>query len=328
MGEPAGALRPVPGIFHSPFPIPHSPMQRILLAGKNGQVGWELQEALAPVGSVVALDRGGMDLADPDSIRRAIRAADPEIIVNAAAYTAVDKAESEPDLAMRVNGVAPGILAEEAKRLGAVLIHYSTDYVFDGELGRSYTEEDSPNPVNTYGRTKLAGERAIEAVGGKYFILRTSGVYSSRGSNFVLTILRLARERPELSVVDDQSGSPTWARTLAEATAKLLRRKELQSGVYHLAAGGSTSRYEFATDIIRIMQDVSRQRSGWAKVKPITTDQYPSPARRPRNPSMSMDKIKRACGVALPHWRQQVLAFLRDLAPDGSWERQPAFRAP
>ena len=303
-------------------------MTRVLVTGRNGQVGWELQEALAPLGSVVALDRGGMDLASPDSIRRAIRDAKPEIIVNAAAYTAVDKAESEPHLAMQVNGVAPGIMAEEARRLGAIFVHYSTDYVFDGELGRPYTEEDAPNPLNAYGRTKVAGERAIEAVGGKYFILRTSGVYSSRGSNFVLTILRLARERPELSVVHDQSGSPTWARSLAQATAELLRRKELQSGVYHLAAGGNTSRYEFATDIIRIMQDVSGQRDGWAKVKPITTDQYPSPARRPRNPSLSTDKIERACGVALPHWRQQVLAFLREFAPGGNRERQPPFRAP
>ena len=168
-----------------------------------------------------------MDLADPDSIRRAIRDARPEIIVNAAAYTKVDKAESEPDLAMQVNGVAPGIMAEEAKRLGAILVHYSTDYVFDGELDRPYVEDDPPNPVNAYGKTKLAGERAIEAVGGRHLILRTSWVYSARGSNFVLTVLRLAREKPELAMVDDQTGSPTWARALAEATAELLRRKEL-----------------------------------------------------------------------------------------------------
>jgi dTDP-4-dehydrorhamnose reductase len=291
---------------------------RILVTGRTGQIGWELQGALAPLGTVIALDRSAMDLASPDSIRRAIRDARPEIIVNAAAYTEVDKAESEPDLAMKVNGVAPGIMAEEAKRLGAILVHYSTDYVFDGELDRPYVEDDPPNPVNAYGKTKLAGELAVAAVGGRHLILRSSWVYSARGSNFVLTVLRLAREKPELAMVDDQTGSPTWSRALAEATAELLRRKDRvlgRSGVYHLAASGHASRYEFAKDVIRIMRDVCGEVGGWAKVRPITSGEYPLPARRPRNPVMSQDKVKRILGVEMTHWRDVLRSFLVDLTP-------------
>ena len=296
----------------------------ILVTGKSGQVGWELQSTLAPLGAVTAVDLEHMDLAQPDSIRRVIRELKPEIILNAAAYTAVDKAESEPDLAMRVNGVAPGVLAEEAKRLGALLVHYSTDYVFDGELGRAYTENDAPNPVNAYGRSKLAGERAIEAVGGQYLILRSSWVYSARGSNFVLTVLRLARERPELSMVVDQSGSPTWARALAQATADLLRKKELisrESGVYHLAAGGHTSRYEFAKAIIQVMSEVSGVTDGWARVKPTTSDQYPLPATRPLHPAMSKSRIQRVFGVEMPSWQRQLEGFLRDYAVSNAFQR-------
>lgn len=293
-------------------------MTRLLVTGRTGQIGWELQGALAPLGTVIALDRSAMDVASPDSIRRAIRDAKPEIIVNAAAYTHVDRAESEPDLAMKVNGVAPGIMAEEAKRLGAILVHYSTDYVFDGELDRPYVEDDPPNPVNAYGKTKLAGELAVAAVGGHHLILRSSWVYSARGSNFVLTVLRLAREKPELAMVDDQTGSPTWARALAEATAELLRRKDRvlgHSGVYHLAASGRASRYEFANDVIRIMRDVCGEAGGWAKVRPITSGDYPLPARRPRNPVMSQDKVKRILGVEMTHWRDELRSFLVELAP-------------
>ena len=289
---------------------------RILVPGKTGQVGSELLGALAPLGEVIALDRGQMDLTNADSIRKAIREAKPGIIVNAAGYTTVDKAEAEPDLAMQVNGVAPGIMAEEAKRIGAILVHYSTDYVFDGERDQPYTEDDTPNPVNIYGKTKLAGERAIEAVGGAYLILRTSWVYSARGTNFVLTILRLARERNELSVVDDQAGSPTWARALAQSTADLLRRTGLipsHSGVYHLSATGHTSRYEFARAIIRIMRELSGIVDGWASVKPIASEHYPLPARRPRHPVTSTEKIKRVFGVEMPHWEDQLRAFLAGL---------------
>ena len=293
-----------------------------MVTGKSGQVGSELQTTLAPLGAVTALDVDQMDLAKPDSIRRVLRELKPGIIVNAAAYTAVDKAESEPDLAIQVNGVAPGILAEEAKRLGAILVHYSTDYVFDGELDRPYGEDDPPNPVNAYGKSKLAGERAIEAVGGHYLILRSSWVYSARGSNFVLTVLRLAREMPELTMVDDQTGSPTWARALAEATAELLRRKALitrHSGVYHLTASGHTSRFDYTRAIIDIMKEVSGIPNGWASVKPITSDQFPLPARRPRRPVMSIEKIKQVFGIEMPRWGTQLKAFLAEFNASGRW---------
>lgn len=298
-------------------------MLRILVPGKTGQVGWELQSALAPLGTVIALDRQQMDLSNPDSVRRAIRDAKPGIIVNAAGYTAVDKAETEPELAMKINGVAPGIMAEEAKRLGAILIHYSTDYVFDGKLDRLYTEEDAANPVNQYGLSKLAGERAVEAVGGNYLILRASWVYSGRGSNFVLTILRLAREKAELSVVDDQTGSPSWARSLAQATADLLRRPDLirgYSGTYHFSAAGNASRYEFAQEIIRIARDTSGETGSWAKIRPIGVDQYLPrlPARRPLNPITSKDKVKRTFGIEMPHWESQLRFFLTGFAASKS----------
>jgi len=292
-------------------------MLRILVTGKTGQVGSELQSALAPLGPVIALDRSGIDLANPDSIRRAIRDAKPEIIVNAAGYTFVDKAESEPELAMQVNGVAPGIMAEEAKRLGAILIHYSTDYVFDGELDRPYVEDDPAKPVNTYGKSKLAGERAIEAVGGHYLILRSSWIYSARGSNFVLTVLRLAREKTELAMVDDQTGSPTWARALAQATVELLGQRELirrHSGVYHLAASGHSSRYEFTQAIISIAKELSGIPDGWAHVKPIGSTAYPLPAKRPRNPVISKDKIKRVFGIEMPRWETQLRSYLAGIS--------------
>ena len=289
----------------------------ILVTGKSGQVGWELQTTLAQLGAVTALDVDQMDLAKPDSIRRVIRELKPGIIVNAAAYTAVDKAESELDLAMNVNGIAPGIMAEEAKRLGAILVHYSTDYVFDGESKRPYVEDDPPNPVNAYGKSKLAGERAIEAVGGHYLILRSSWVYSARGSNFVLTVLRLAREKPELAMVEDQTGSPTWARWLARATADLLLRRSVNqhdSGTYHLTAAGHATRYEFAQAIIDAMKDISGDPGRWAKLRPITSAKYPLPARRPSHPVMSMNRIEKVFGMVAPHWRVHLRDFLSETA--------------
>jgi dTDP-4-dehydrorhamnose reductase len=292
-------------------------MTRILVPGKTGRVGWELQSALAPLGTVIALDRKQMDLSDPDSVRRAIRDAKPGIIVNAAGYTTVDKAEAEPELAMKINGVAPGIMAEEARRLGAILIHYSTDYVYDGKLDRPYTEEDAAIPVNKYGVTKLAGESAIEAVGGKFLILRTSWVYDGRGSNFVLTILRLAREKAELSVVDDQTGSPSWARSLAQATADLLRKPDLipnHSGTYHLSAVGHVTRYEFAQAIIRTMRDITGTLDGWARVNPIGSAAYPLPAKRPRALVTNKDKIKRVFGIEMPRWNEQLRSYAKELA--------------
>jgi len=260
-----------------------------------------------------------MDLADPDSIRRTVREHKPNLIVNAAAYTAVDKAEEEPDLAMAINGAAPGILAEEAKRLGAVMIHYSTDYVFDGTKHEPYTEEDVPNPLNVYGKTKLAGERAIQAVGAPYLIIRTSWVYGMRGKNFLLTILRLAREREELRIVSDQIGAPTWCRMISEASAQIVAQIFSRvvplphsfndiSGIYHLTAAGQTSWYGFAKAIL------SHYRSSVASLPhlmPIATVEYPTPAIRPKNSVLSGDKLNHKFGLSMPHW-ESSLKFCSD----------------
>ncbi|HVS27095.1 MAG TPA: dTDP-4-dehydrorhamnose reductase [Burkholderiales bacterium] len=280
-------------------------MPRILLTGKNGQVGWELQRMLGALGEVIALGREEMNLANSDAIRARIREITPDIIVNAAAYTAVDKAESEPDLAMAINGTAPGIMAEEARRLGALLVHYSTDYVFDGAKTTPYTEEDTPNPLNVYGKTKLAGERAIQASGAPYLILRTSWVYSARGKNFLLTILRLAAERPELKVVGDQQGAPTWARDIAETTARVLDETKERSGLFHLSASGTTSWFSFATEILRI--------SGQAiPVRSIPSSEYPSPAARPANSVLDNTKFMTSFGLELPAWQSSLKQCLAE----------------
>lgn len=268
---------------------------KILLTGRDGQVGWELERMLAPLGEIVATGRAQLDLADPDAIRRVVREAKPQVIVNAAAYTAVDKAESEPDLAMRINGDAPGVLAEEAKRLGGLLVHYSTDYVFDGEKGAPYTEDDQPNPINVYGASKLKGERAIQAVGPQHLILRTSWVYATRGNNFLLTMLRMAREGKPLRVVNDQIGAPTPAHALASATAALVPNRD-QSGIFHMTSGGVASWYEFAVEIM--------ETAGLAaKVIPIMTAEYPRPARRPRDSRLDNSKLSAQLGLALPGWQ-------------------------
>jgi dTDP-4-dehydrorhamnose reductase len=289
-------------------------MTKILLAGKTGQLGRELASALAPLGDLVATGREELDLASPDSIRAAVRAAKPDVIVNAAGYTHVDRAELEPERAMELNAVGPGMLAREAKRVGALLVHFSTDYVFDGALRRPYTEEDEPNPVNAYGRSKLAGERAIAAVGCDHLVLRTSWIYSERGENFVLALLAAAREREEIPVVTDQTGSPTWARTLAQATARILLDLEAAraaSGLYHLAAAGETSRYEFARAILETAGAVPGARAGGPRLVPVRTDEYPGLlARRPLHLVTSKEKAKRVFGVELPHWREQLRAFL------------------
>ena len=277
---------------------------RILLTGKNGQVGWELSRALAPLGEVIAFDREGLDLAAPGQIVSAVRAVRPDVIVNAAAYTLVDRAESEPDAALTINAVAAGILAEEAKRAGALLVHYSTDYVFDGTKDDPYVEEDPPNPLNTYGRSKLAGEHSIRAVGVPHLILRTSWVYTARGNNFFMTILRLLREKNALRIVSDQIGAPTSAGALADATADVLRRHgplalgEL-SGIYHATAGGSTSWYGFATQIARLEQAALPQ---MPPIVPISSNEYPLPAARPKNSRLSNEKLLRCFGVKLPPW--------------------------
>ena len=284
---------------------------KILLTGKNGQVGWELQRTLATLGEVVAVDRQGMDLANPDSIRSAIRATRPDLIVNAAAYTAVDKAESEPDLAMAINGIAPGIMAEEAKRLGATMIHYSTDYVFDGTKASLYAEEDAPNPLNIYGKTKLAGEQAIQAAGIPHLIFRTSWVYGLRGKNFLLTILRLAQERDELKIVDDQVGAPTWSRLIAEATAQTLAQIRMPiahhplriaevSGLYHLTSAGRTSWHGFARAILD--HSTLARIKPLARLTPIPGADYPLPAPRPSNSGLNNKKMQQVFGLALPEW--------------------------
>ena len=287
-------------------------MTRVLLAGRGGQLGWELQRSLAPLGELIALDRAGMDLADPDSIHRAIADARPAVIVNAAAYTAVDRAESEPEAAMRVNAVAPGIIAEEAARIGALVVHYSTDYVFDGTKGAPYREDDAPAPLSVYGRSKLAGEEAVRAAGGPHLIFRTSWVYAARGSNFLLTMLRLARERRELRIVDDQVGAPTWARSVAELTAQALGaggagpgRARERSGLYHLAAAGSVSWYGFAQAIF------AQARARYADFTtpvliPIPATQYPLPARRPANSRLNTARLCAAFDLTPPGWEAML----------------------
>jgi dTDP-4-dehydrorhamnose reductase len=277
---------------------------KILLTGKNGQIGWELAHALAPLGEVIAFDRGGLDLAVPDQIAGAVRSVRPDVLVNAAAYTAVDRAESEPDAAHAVNAAAVAILAEEAKRVHALLIHFSTDYVFDGAKDTPYVEEDRPNPINVYGRSKLAGEQAIRSIDGPHLILRTSWVYATRGRNFFLTIRRLLQEKEEVRVVSDQIGAPTSAQALADVTAELLERHSAAGlgeagGVYHVTARGCTSWHGFATEIARLelpgLQNPPR-------IVPIASDQYPSPARRPRNSCLSNEKLLRCFSIELPRW--------------------------
>lgn len=295
----------------------------ILLTGKTGQVGWELQRTLAPLGRVIAPDRNQMDLADPDSVRSAVRLASPDIIVNAAAYTAVDKAEAESELAMQVNAGAPGIMAEEAKRLDALLVHYSTDYIFDGTKATPYVEEDTPHPLNVYGRSKLEGEYAIAATGCAYLILRTSWVYARRGSNFVLSMLELARQRKMLTVVDDQVGSPTWSRFIAESTAGLLTDigcAKDNEGIYHLTAGGHVSRFDFARKIVELAGRISGEHAGWAEIRPTTTAEYPLPAQRPLNCSMSKDKIAQVFGITISNWEVQLQLCLEELISSENWQ--------
>jgi len=291
-------------------------VKKILLVGKNGQVGWELQRTLATLGDVVAIDRQGMDLVNPDSIRNAIRAIRPDLIVNAAAYTAVDKAESEPELAMAINGIAPGIMAEEAKRLGAAMVHYSTDYVFDGTKTSPYTEEDIPNPISVYGKTKLAGEQAVQVVGIPYLIFRTSWVYGLRGRNFLLTILRLAKERDELRIVADQIGAPTWSRMIAEATGQVLSQGAstlvATSGIYNLTAASQTSWHGFTKAILDRMSSQGANLSlptphPLPNLIPITTSEYPLPAPRPPNSVLLSAKLNRTFCVALPAWDASLM---------------------
>ncbi len=285
---------------------------KILLTGVAGQVGYELARSLQSVGEVIALDRRGMDLADLDQVRDVIRAVKPTLIVNPAAYTAVDKAEQEPELAMRVNGEAPGVMAQEAARLGAAMIHYSTDYVFDGSKAGAYSEDDATNPLSVYGRSKLAGEQAVQAAGIDHLILRTSWVYGTRGKNFLLTIKRLAQERDELRIVADQHGAPTWCRTIADTTANIVcqlaqasaaaNKWQEVSGIYHLTAQGQTTWHGFAQAIVAALPESKKP-----QITPISTSDYPLPAVRPQNSVLSSQRLMtRFC--RLPDW-QAALAL-------------------
>ncbi|WP_287029222.1 dTDP-4-dehydrorhamnose reductase [Pseudomonas sp. UBA6310] len=286
---------------------------RILVTGRNGQVAQALQRSLAPLGELSVLGSEQLDLQDVDAIRREVRALRPALIVNAAAHTAVDLAQSEPDKAFAINATAPGVLAEEAAALGAALIHYSTDYVFDGAKPAPYLESDAPNPLGVYGQSKLAGERAIQAVGGEHLILRTSWVYSTQGRNFLLTMQKLLAERDELKVVDDQIGAPTWADSIAEATAALVRRWQAGTpgswGLYHFSAGGETSWFGFAQAIAAHLAAQNRLR---ARLLPIPSSDYPTPAPRPLNSRLDCTRLQREWDVSLPDWRAALAQCLAD----------------
>lgn len=281
---------------------------RILILGSTGQLGRELQRSFSGYGEVIARGRETVDFSGEDQLRSAVRTASPDVILNAAAYTAVDRAESEPDLAMAVNGHAPGVLAEEANRLGALFVHYSTDYVFDGTKAGAWEETDAPNPLNVYGASKLAGERAVEQVGGKHLIFRTSWVYGPHGKNFLLTMLRLGKERDLLKVVDDQVGAPTTSIALADATRSIVASifegrcgsAESWAGVYHMTCGGSVSWRGFADAIFMRAQNLLGGRR--PATAPIPTSEYPTPARRPQNSVLSNKKLNAAFGVQLPSW--------------------------
>ncbi|MBD1938837.1 dTDP-4-dehydrorhamnose reductase [Microcoleus sp. FACHB-68] len=290
-------------------------MRRILITGINGQLGQELQRTLAPVADVTGAGRDTLDLADPDLVRRFVGDLKPDVIVNAGAYTAVDKAESEPEQATAINATGPGILAKEAQRLGVRLIHISTDYVFDGENSRPYLETDPTNPLGAYGQSKLAGEEAIGAAGGHPIILRTAWVYGVGGkSNFVKTMLRLGAEREELRVVADQVGSPTWTGDLANAIAQLISQMSPEiAGIYHYTNSGVASWYDFAVAIFEEAKALGFPLKV-QRVIPITTAQYPTPARRPAYSVLSCAKITAVLGTYPPHWREGLRKMLAELS--------------
>jgi dTDP-4-dehydrorhamnose reductase len=282
-------------------------MQKILILGQQGQVAWELQRTLASLGQITVLGSQALDLANPDAIRAQVRSIQPDIIVNAAAYTAVDQAESELDLCMSINAIAPGILAELARESRSLLVHYSTDYVFDGTKPTAYLETDPTNPLSVYGASKLAGEQAIIQAECAHLIFRTTWVYGDRGKNFLRTILRLAAEKPELKIVADQIGSPTWSRAIAEATAQVVAqcRQDRASikGLYNLSAAGTTSWHGFANQIVDKYRSINPDlKLAIEQILPIPTTDYPTPAQRPANSSLDNSKILQDFGVQLPDW--------------------------
>ena len=295
---------------------------KILLLGKNGQVGWELQRSLAPLGALTALDRQGDkglcgDLSDLDGLAATVRTLQPQVIVNAAAYTAVDKAESEPELARRINAAAPAALAREAHACGALLVHYSTDYVFDGSGTQAWREGDATGPLGVYGQTKLEGEQAIAASGCAHLILRTSWVYAARGGNFARTMLRLAQERERLTVIDDQWGAPTGAELIADVTAHAIaqtRQQPGKAGIYHLAPAGETTWFQYAKHVISLAQQAQAAiKIKATEVLPIPTSAYPTPARRPHNSRLDCAKLQAAFSLQLPPWQRGVDRMLAEI---------------
>ena len=295
---------------------------KILLFGKGGQVGWELQRSLAPLGDIVALDREDSaplsgDLANPERLAAVVQQVRPDVIVNAAAYTAVDQAEREPDLASAINAAAPGVLANAARSQGAWLVHYSTDYVFDGSGAAPWTEDSPTGPLNAYGRTKLEGEERIRASGCRHLILRTSWVYAARGHNFARTMLRLAVERDELKVIDDQHGAPTGADLLADVTAHVLRsalaRPEL-GGTYHCVAAGETTWHGYARHVIESARGAGQPiRVAPDAVRAVSSAAFPTPARRPHNSRLATVKLRQAFGLTFPDWRTGVDRMLTEI---------------
>jgi len=293
---------------------------KILLFGKNGQVGWELNRSLQPLGEIVAVDVDEIDFTDTAKLRAFIQAEQPSIICNAVAYTAVDKAEEDEDLALAINAIAPGIIAEEAKKLDALLIHYSTDYVFDGAKSSPYLETDKPNPINAYGRTKRAGELAVELSGCDYLTLRTSWVYASRANNFVLTMLKLLQEREELSIVADQIGAPTSARLIADVTLICIQQvlKErlvgiFSSDLYHLTASGQTSWFGFTEEIAKLASGNLNLSLAIKSIKAIPTSDYPTPAKRPMNSQLALTKLESAFTLKMPDWKDSLAVCISEI---------------
>jgi dTDP-4-dehydrorhamnose reductase len=286
---------------------------KILLIGKNGQVGWELCRTLAPLAEVVAVDYPEINFTDAPALRQFVAATRPDVVVNAAAYTAVDKAETETELCRQINAAAPGVLAEEAKKLGALMVHYSTDYIFDGTKTSPYVETDAPNPLGAYGRSKLEGDRAVKASGANHLIFRLCWVYGARGQNFMLTMQRLAREREKLRVVGDQFGCPTWSRMIAETTALALKQvmaganRSGFNGEYHLAASGQANWHEFASRIIEWMPEAERK---CRTVEKISTPEYPTPAKRPAYSVLDCGKLQKTFGLRLPDWETSLRQVL------------------
>ena len=294
---------------------------KILLLGKNGQLGWELQRSLAPLGELVALDRHSTDhcgdFSDLAGLAATVRALRPDVIVNAAAHTAVDKAETEPDLARTLNALAPGVLAQEAARVGALLVHYSTDYVFDGSGSRPWLETDAPAPLSVYGRTKLEGERLVQAAGPKHLIFRTSWVYAARGGNFAKTMLRLAKEREKLTVIDDQFGAPTGADLLADITAHAIRQvlqRPADAGLYHAVAAGETSWFEYAKYVLAQAERAQPATKMIVKeLMPVATSAFPTAATRPHNSRLDTTLLQATFGLKVPPWQNGVDRMLQEI---------------